>query len=80
MDVFIVILQTLAKAGHIKTYLIFSQRFCLNSLTSLSQLLLSRVMAGLCMLRKLFMINSFSFGKINPFFIVCFASLITEKL
>ena len=75
MDVFIVILQTLAKAGHIKTYLIFSQRFCLNSL-----FLSVRVMAGLCMLRKLFMINSCSFGKISLFFIVCFGSLITEKL
>lgn len=77
MDVFIVILQTLAKAGHIKTYLIFSQRFCIKFVDFTLSV---RVMAGLCMLRKLFMINSCSFGKINLFFIVCFGSLITEKL
>lgn len=78
MDVFIVILQTLAKAGHIKTYLIFSQ--CMVLFKFVDFTLSVRVMAGLCMLRKLFMINSCSFGKISLFFIVCFGSLITEKL
>ena len=77
MDVFIVILQTLAKAGQIKTYLIF---FSTVLFKFVDFTLSVRVMAGLCMLRKLFMINSCSFGKINIFFIVCFGSLITEKL
>lgn len=77
MDVFIVILQTLAKAGHIKTYLSF---FSTVLFKFVDFTLSVRVMAGLCMLRKLFMINSCSFGNINLFFIVCFGSLITEKL
>lgn len=41
---------------------------------------LVRVMVGFCMFRKLFMINLCLFGKINFFFIVCFGSLIIEKL